>query len=346
MKRIVVFVFLLWCMALPASALEIQAPAVPESSKLWMPESKDSFGEGLAELLDKTLSHLIPELKNAARFSARIFAVALLTSVLQNMTGTVKAVCSIAETVGISAILMGHTGNLLTLGLETVREITDYGKLLLPVMTAAVAAQGGITSSAALYTGTAVFNAVLSSGITSIMIPVVRVYLVITMVGCITGEEFLKRMGDFLKSTSAWIMKTVMMVFTTYLGITGVVSGTTDAAALKAAKVTISTVVPVVGSILSDASEAVLVGAGIIKNAAGIYGILAVLAIFAHPFLRLLTNWLVLKLTGAVCTIFGSKAATTLIDGFSTAMGFLLAVTGGCCMMVLVSTVCFMRSVQ
>lgn len=346
MKRVLILIFLLWCIILPVSALEIQAPAVPESGKLWMPETVDSFEGGLAELLDRALTYLVPELKNVACISAKIFSIVLLTSILQGMTGSVKSVCGIVEAVGISAVMVGHTGTLLTLGMDTVREITDYGKLLLPVMTAALAAQGGITASASLYMGTAVFNAVLSNVITSVMMPGIRLYLVISIVSSVTGEEFLKRMADFLKSSSSWIMKTMMMVFTTYLGITGVVSGTTDAAALKAAKVTISTVVPVVGSVLSDASEAVLVGAGIIKNAAGIYGILAVLAIFAGPFVRLMAHWVVLKLTGAVCAIFGSKSATSLVDAFSTSMGFLLAVTGGCCLMVLVSTVCFMRGVQ
>ena len=346
MRRITVLIFLIWSIVLPAAALEIQAPAVPESGKLWMPEAENSFGEGLMELLSKALSHLMPELKKAASISAKILSIVLLISILQSMTGSVKSVCAIVETVGISAVMVGHTGTLLTLGMDTVLEITDYGKLLLPVMAASLAAQGGITASTALYTGTAVFNAVLSSAITSVMMPGIRLYLVVSMVSSVSGEEFLKRIADFLKSSCAWIMKTMMMVFTTYLGITGVVSGTTDAAALKAAKVTISTVVPVVGSVLSDASEAVLVGAGIIKNAAGIYGILAVLAVFADPFLRLLAHWVVLKLTGAICAIFGSKSATSLIDAFSTSMGFLLAVTGGCCLMVLVSTVCFMRSVQ
>lgn len=346
MRRIAILLFLLWCIMLPANALEIQAPEVPDSGKLWMPENSESFADGLRELFDRGMEQLVPELRTASQISAKLLGIVLLASVARSVTGSVKTVCTLVEMVAISAALLGQTGALLTLGMDTVREITDYGKLLLPVMTAAVAAQGGMTSAAALYTGTAVFNAVLSSVIASVIMPVIRLYLVVVMVGAVTGEDYLKRIADFLKSSSAWIMKTLMMVFTTYLGITGVVSGTTDAAALKAAKVTISTVVPVVGSILSDASEAVLVGAGLIRNAAGIYGILAVLAVFLGPFLRLLAHYLVLKLTGLVCAIFAGKQTTMLMDGFSTAMGFLLAVTGGCCMMVLVSTVCFMRSVQ
>jgi stage III sporulation protein AE len=150
-------------------------------------------------------------------------------------------------------------------------------------------------------------------------------------------------MRDFLKSTISWFLKTILTVYTTYMGITGAVSGTTDAAALKATKVTISSVIPVVGGILSDASEAVLVSAGLLKNAAGIYGILALLAIFISPFVKIGVHYLILKLAAAVCSIFGSKEITGLIEDFSTAMGLLLAMTGAICLLLLISTVCFMK---
>ena len=125
--------------------------------------------------------------------------------------------------------------------------------------------------------------------------------------------------------------------------ITGVVSGTTDAAALTAAKVTISSFVPVVGGILSDASEAVLVSASLAKNAAGIYGILALIAVFLSPFLKIGIQYLMLKLTSGLCSIFGPKRMTELMGDFSTAMGLLLSMTGAACLLQLISTVCFMR---
>ena len=123
------------------------------------------------------------------------------------------------------------------------------------------------------------------------------------------------------------------------------VSGGTDAAALKAAKLTISGFVPVVGGILSDASEAVLVGAGIVKNAAGIYGVLAVMALFIGPFIKIGTHYLLLKATGTIGAIIGTKNSVSVIDLFSTAMGLILAMTGSVCLLLLISTVCFIKGV-
>ena len=108
---------------------------------------------------------------------------------------------------------------------------------------------------------------------------------------------------------------------------------------------TISGAVPVVGGILSDASEAILVSVGVMKNAAGIYGIFAVLAIFAGPFLRIGVHYLMLKLTAAVSGVYAPKRLTELIGQMSSAMGMLLGMTGAVCVMLMISTVCYMRGV-
>ena len=140
-----------------------------------------------------------------------------------------------------------------------------------------------------------------------------------------------------------WSLKTILYIFTGYLSITGVIAGTADAAAVKAAKITISGVVPVVGGILADASEAVIVGAGVMKNAVGVYGLLAVAAILITPFLQIGAQYLLLKLTAALCGVFGVKEASDLIEDFSAAMGVLLGMTGTVSFLMLISTICFMR---
>ncbi|MBE6974610.1 MAG: hypothetical protein E7436_03870 [Ruminococcaceae bacterium] len=104
--------------------------------------------------------------------------------------------------------------------------------------------------------------------------------------------------------------------------------------------------VPVVGGILSDASEAVLVGAGVMKNAVGIYGTVALIALWIAPFLRIGIQYLLLKLTAALCAVVDSKAINDLVTSFSGAMGLLLAMTGSVCVLLLISMVCFMKGVS
>ena len=115
---------------------------------------------------------------------------------------------------------------------------------------------------------------------------------------------------------------------------------------LKATKLTISGMVPVVGSIMSDASEAVLVSAGLMKNAAGIYGLLAVIALWIGPSVQIGLQYLMLKGTAGICEMSGAKHMSELMKDFSSAMGMVLAMTGAVCLMFLISIICFMKGVS
>ena len=345
MRKWILLFLLLPLLVLQASAAELTAPRVPDSGEAIMPENTASFGDGLMELLQQAIAAIHPDLKEAAKVSVSVMAAAMLISVLESFSGPVKRTAALAAAAVIGGLLMQNTDSLIRLGAQTVREMSEYGKLLLPVMTASMAAQGGVTASAALYTGTAIFDTVLSGLISGVLVPLVYLFLALAAANAAAGADVLKKMLDFVKWLISWSLKTMLTVFTTYMSITGVVSGTTDAAALKATKVTISSVVPVVGGILSDASEAVLVSAGVMKNAAGVYGILAVLAVFLGPFLKIGAHYLVLKLTAAICSVFAGKQVSGLVGDFSTAMGLLLAMTGAVCLLLLISTVCFMKGV-
>ena len=323
---------------------QITPPPVPQSGAAIMPED-DSFGEGILALIANAMGQLHPDLREAAGICLSLIGVIMLVSMVGLIPGAKLKTAEFVGAVGIGTILLQSTNSLIRLGSHTIEEMSSYGKLLLPVMTSAMAAQGGITASTALYAGTALFDSILTSLLTRLLNPMVYIFLVLSTANAALGEDLLKKMADFVKWLSVWILKIILYIFTGYMGITGVISGTTDAAALKAAKLTISGVVPVVGGILSDASEAVLVSAGMVRNAAGIYGILAIGAVFLTPFLRIGCHYLLLRLTGAVCAVFGVKRCSELISQFSAAMGLELAMTGSVCLLQLISTVCFLRGV-
>lgn len=346
MIRLLISILLVLCLCLPASAAEFSAPTVPDSGADLMPEDTGDFGRGVRELLKKAFVLIRPDLAEAANLSTGIIASVVLVSILRGFSGISKGAANLSGAVAVSVQLLSSANSMIRLGCETISELSSYGKLLIPVMAAALAAQGGMTSSAGLYVGTTLFDTFLSSLISRLLTPLLYVFLAFGIAVYALDDETLKRLQEMVKGIVTWSLKTILIAFTAYMGITGVVSGTTDAVALKATKVTISTVVPVVGGILSDASEAVLVSVGAMKNAAGIYGILAAAAIFLEPFLRIGAHYLVLKVTGAVCGILDPKGIGGLVDAFSSAMGLILAMTGTCCLLLLVSTVCFLRGMN
>ena len=321
------------------------APNVPESGKALMPNAS-TLSEGLSMILQDVIPLIRPDLYEASKVCLAVIAAVMITSVIQSFSKSQKEVCDIAGTASIAATLLLSANSMIRLGSDTVVEMTEYGKLLIPVMTAALAAQGAIGTSAALYTATMGIISLIGTAMSKLLLPMIYLFLALAIASGATGQDMLKQFRNMLKDGISWFLKTVLTIFTTYMGLTGIISGTTDNTAAKITKAAISSVVPVVGGILSDASESVLASASMTKNAVGLYGLFAILAVFLNPFIKIGCHYLLLKATGAVCAIFGSKTMTELIGDFSTAMGLLLGITGSVCLLLLISTICFIRGVS
>lgn len=337
---------LMLCFCLDARADQIQAPEAPPEVAAAVEEKADSFSQGLWNVTKEALKALDPALAQGAGVCLKAGAVVLLSAFAAGFAPKeVGKAMELAGAVAMGCVLLEPSRGMIELGTATVSGISEYGKLLLPVMTTALACQGGGTSSAGLYAATALFDSILSTGISRLLIPVLWMYIALSVAAAAVGEPMLGKIRDICKGTLTWGIKTSLYLFTGFLTVTGVISGSADAAALKAAKLTISGAVPVVGGILSDASEAVLVGAGVMRSAAGVYGMLTIIALFLSPFIRIGVQYLMLKLAAALCSAFGKSGAVGLMGDFSAAMGLVLAMTAAQCVLFLVSTVCFMKGV-
>ena len=131
----------------------------------------------------------------------------------------------------------------------------------------------------------------------------------------------------------------LLLAFVGYLTASGAIAGSVDASAVKAAKLAISRAIPVVGGILADASETVLAGAGVLKGSVGVVGMLVVLAICITPFLQLALQYLVYKVSAALCAAVAQPRLSQLINAIGSAFGLVLGMTGAGALVLLVSLV-------
>lgn len=345
MRKVIFVILILSIVVVPVMAEDITAPPAPDEAEIYMPSEPQTFSEGIIYIAGKAIAAIEPELAVAGKLCTSVIAVAVLCAITQQLSGNVKPVSDLIATILIAVLLISPTNALISLARKTIESLSDYGKLFIPVITTAMAAQGAVTTSAALYAATTAFTALLSSVISNVIVPLLYIYICLSTVNGVLGDESLKRLRDFSKWLTVWSMKVIMYVYTGYMSITGVVSGTVDASALKAAKLAISSAVPVIGGLLSDASETVLVGAGIMKNTVGMYGLFVVISLWIGPFLKIGVQYLLLKITGSIAGMFTSKNISELLGDFTGAMGILLSMIGVQTLLLIVSTVCFMRGV-
>lgn len=357
MKKIILFIILLFLLSGTVFAEDVTGidtgPVTdelpPEVSGL-LPEFTENETADFWSSLKTMFFGSILDAKDSIRSSLGLCAVLLglvtLCSVaeISSASGYAGAV-TIAGSLGMMAAVMGAFQSMIVMAADTVRSMTDYSACMLPIMASATAMGGGVSSGAALYAGTALFSQVLMQLISRLFIPAVYFYLCISTAEAALSTDTLSEIREFTGWLISKGLSLILSVFIGYMAITGVVTGTADATALKATKAAISGMVPVVGGIISDASESLVAGALMLKSSVGVFGMLAVLGIVMLPFLRAGLHYLLLKMTAAVSGTVGLKPHVDLLKHFSAAMGYLLAMCGTCAMLLLISFVCFLRVV-
>ena len=294
----------------------------------------DFFSEAL-RLLTNAFSGLPQTVSDGLAAAGIILAAVFLCSLLSE--GSVRE--QSVSIVGAAAILGACIGNLramVTLAEETIRHIREYSMLLLPGLASLCSASGAVQTAGAACGNGMVFLELLMYLCSGLLIPIVWLFLGTSAAEAILGNEMLSSLREFLRWIAANILKWALYLFTGYLAISGILYGSVDALRLRAARVALSGAIPVVGGILSDASESLLTAAGILRNSVGIYGMLAVLALCLSPFLRIALQFLLLRGVTAISGLFQQQRLTSLLERISEGMGLLLGMTGAysACMLI------------
>lgn len=307
-------------------------------------EQADIF-QGVLSVFKKAAVQSTHELKAALSTMLRVLLIVILCQIadaacdehgksVATMTGALAIVASCAA--GIHAMV--------GLGRTTINEISGFSSLLMPVMVSAATASGSFTGAGVIYSLTSAFSALLVRLCNTVLVPAVYAYLALAMIDNVLQQERLKRLRELVGWCIEKGLRAIVYLYTGFLAITGALSGTADATALKAAKMTISGVVPVVGGIISGAAETVLSSATYLKNAIGTFGMLAIFSIFILPFLNMGISYILFKVSAALGGILESKHSS-LLEAISTVMGYLLAMTASCALITFLSCCCFIRTV-
>lgn len=328
---------------------KVSAAELPEltgDAAHYLPSQGSDFLMGLQEMAKAILPTLLPELQSSVRLCVGILAAGILCGLISDTADKSGLPAKLVGTFSISVLLLSPTELMIRQALSTVTELTEYGQLLLPVMSGAMAASGGTSSAAALYLGTAFFSSLLMRFQSKVVIPGIYMYLALAVTGEALDHQTLKKLRELLKKLIAWGMRLILTLFSAYMAFTGVISGAADGAALKAMKMTASATVPVVGGMISDAAGTILAGASVLRASVGVGGVFCILAIVLAPFLRSGIQYLVLKVTAALAAVLGSGTHGELVDSISQAMGFGLGMLATGALLELISVVCFMKGVN
>ncbi len=355
MRRLLFFLMFAAVMAVTAYAsesaygLEELENALPSAAEEILGEGLGTEGDldsALGKVWDYCRGHIRGELTAALRPASAVLAVALLASLAEG-AGLKREIdyMGLASALVIASACLGDVNSVAAMAQATLAEMNEFSKLLIPTLSTIAAGSGAVSSAGVKYAATALFMDVLISLAEKLLLPVLWLYAAALVACAATGD---KRLGGAVKLMK-WLCKTALTLlvsaFTLYLSVAGIAASGADAAAAKTAKAAISTLVPVVGRMVADASESLVVGAGLIRSAAGVFGLVAVIALCTAPFLAMGLRYLVFKAVAAVAGLIAGERIGALTEGIAALYGMLMATVGCGAIFMFLSIISLIRTV-
>ncbi len=334
--------------ALGASGLEKGlSPSAREITGELSPEGNYDAEGALKRLWQRARTELLSQLHGQFVFALRLASLPLLCALADALTDSKAARDTISLTAccAAAAWLAGDFNSGIAQAAQTLEQLSDYSRAAMPVIFTAAAAAGAVGSAPLKYTASCLAIEVMMTVSRRLLLPLIYSYLALTLCGCICDNSLVKAMGRLVRFAAVTVMSGMTTMFCMYISFTGLVAGSADAAAVKAARTVISGVLPVVGGILSDSAAAILSAAGVVRSTAGVFTLIALCALCAGPLAFLLMKMLFLRAVGTMAELLPGGRLSSFLEEISTVFALLLGLLGSSGVMLFFSIVSGMKAV-
>lgn len=308
--------------------------------------TKDTFGDvDISELFTKSItgnidnstiinivfSLLGENIKTALTTIASVMVVVIIHSILKAISENlgnenVSKIAYYIEYILIITLVMTNFSTIITEMKEAVQNLTGFANTLIPLMITLMMTTGNIVSSGMLQPILLLLITFISNFMTNILIPIALVSTALGIISKISDQAQVGKLSKFLHSSMIWILGTVLTLFVSITSLEGGLTASVDGVTAKAAKTAISSVVPVIGSILGDAVNTIVGCSNIIKNAVGMVGIIVIIAICIRPILQLAVLTVTYYLGAALCEPIADEKVVGILEQMGGTFKIFLAV--------------------
>lgn len=292
--------------------------------------------ENILDLTPQKLWHVLQSVAEG-RFEGPLTACAgmilliLFSAFLQSLKTTVKSdmlsnVFSVACSVIIAVILSVEISDAISLASSTIKMCADFIYGFVPVFGILVAVSGGVTASFstnALLLGLAQFLNFLSG---NLFVPVISCYLALGLSNGIRPELHLTAITSAVKKYISAAVSLAATGFVSILSIKTAVASRADALGLRSARFAINSVVPVIGSAISEGLLSIQSYSSLIKSTVGIVGIVVIVLIFLPALLEILIWKFFLSVSSIASEMFEDRSVLAVLQAFQGALLLMLIV--------------------
>ncbi|TCL58762.1 stage III sporulation protein AE [Allofournierella massiliensis] len=206
-----------------------------------------------------------------------------------------------------------------------IQECQTYLLSFVPVFSGVMISCGQPTQ-AAVYSGMFLTMAAFCAQIISaVAMPLVRAFLALNVACGLCDLGGLSDGCAVLHRAVKWILGFLSILFGGILGLQSILAQNTDTLAMKTGQFLLSSGVPVIGSLASDAMGSVLSGLRVLKGSLGFAAIAMLTITFLPLLIRCFGFYLAYLLGAALAKAFGLTRAGRVMNGLGQAIGLCIS---------------------
>ena len=325
--------------------------------------TEDTFGNiDIQEIFTKSLSGNLDNnaiikiifsllgnnIKTAITTIASVMVVIIIHSILKAISENlgnenVSKIAYYIEYIVIITLIMTNFSSIITEMKEATQNLVAFANTLIPLMITLMLTTGNIVTTSMLQPILLLLITFISNFMTNILIPIALVSTALGIISKISDQAQVGKLSKFLHSSMIWILGTVLTLFVSITSLEGGLTASVDGVTAKAAKTAISSVVPVIGSILGDAVNTIVGCSNIIKNAVGVVGIIVIIGICIKPILELAVLTITYYLGAALCEPIADEKIVGILEQMGSTFKIFLAVMFGLALLLIIGLAIVMK---
>lgn len=252
--------------------------------------------------------------------SVTVLIFILLSAFLQSLKAesddSVNMIYSTATALLVATVVLVKLTSTVSLASMAISVASNFVYAFIPVFCSIVVASGGITTGFSTNTTLLILAQGLSFISSNVFMPIVNCYLALGVTSSLRYELNLDKLLSSLKKIITTCISFVSGVFVSVLSVKTAVAGRADMLGLRSIRFAINSVVPVIGSSISEGLLSIQAYSSLIKSSVGIVGVMAVVLVFLPSIIEVVLWRISLTLCVIVSDVFGDKSVSAVLNAF------------------------------
>lgn len=252
--------------------------------------------------------------------SVTVLIFILLSAFLQSLKAesddSVNMIYSTATALLVATVVLVKLTSTVSLASMAISVASNFVYAFIPVFCSIVVASGGITTGFSTNTTLLILAQGLSFISSNVFMPIVNCYLALGVTSSLRYELNLDKLLSSVKKIITTCISFVSGVFVSVLSVKTAVAGRADMLGLRSIRFAINSVVPVIGSSISEGLLSIQAYSSLIKSSVGIVGVMSVVLVFLPSIIEVVLWRISLTLCVIVSDIFGDKSVSAVLNAF------------------------------